>query len=406
MLCAKTGKHLIARLSFFIASICLLLFLLLFSHTLSTHAASATSTNWPSLGFDTQNTRDNTTETALSPTSVSHLHLAWKFRTPFVVKSSPLVNNGTAYISAYDSAGHLYALDAKTGTQRWSLAFGGAVTETPVINNGVLYAGAETAIGSVTSMFAVNATTGTILWQTATKGHNDYTAPLVVNGIVYASFDDGNLYAFNTTTGKIVWSASIGNEYSAVAVVNNVLYVGSSNGYLNALNAQTGRTLWSVVGPTNATSSLTPVVVNSTVYIASQDEGTNQGYVAAYSLSSHKQIWNKLFKYAVGNSLAVAGTTLYVGDNDGSLYALNTANGATRWSTVLDTQIESAPAVANGVVYVGGMNSGTLFAVNARTGAKLWSYTTGGFIELSSATVVNGMVYIGSDDFSVYAFQL
>jgi len=44
-----------------------------------------------------------------------------------------------------------------------------------------------------------------------------------------------------------------------------------------------------------------------------------------------------------------------------------------------------------------------VYALNAQTGAKLWIYATGGYVYHSSPTVVNGVVYIGSEDKNVYA---
>ena len=41
--------------------------------------------------------------------------------------------------------------------------------------------------------------------------------------------------------------------------------------------------------------------------------------------------------------------------------------------------MESSPAVANGVVYVGS-DDGNVYALNASTGAKLWSYATGDYV--------------------------
>ena len=58
------------------------------------------------------------------------------------------------------------------------------------------------------------------------------------------------------------------------------------------------------------------------------------------------------------------------------------------------TRCHSSPAVANGVVYVGS-NDGNVYALNASTGAMLWSYTTGGGV-YSSPAVANGVVYVGS----------
>src|SRR5208282_713818 len=55
----------------------------------------------------------------------------------------------------------------------------------------------------------------------------------------------------------------------------------------------------------------------------------------------------------------------------------NVGSLALKWSyTTGGTRIDpvaSSPAVANGVVYVGS-NDGNVYALNASTGAKLWSY--------------------------------
>jgi hypothetical protein len=73
------------------------------------------------------------------------------------------------------------------------------------------------------------------------------------------------------------------------------------------------------------------------------------------------------------------------------------------WSFPTDNSLEYlSPAVVNGVVYVGS-DDDSVYALNATTGSKIWSYVTGGAVE-SSPAVVNGVVYIGSDDNNVYAF--
>jgi outer membrane protein assembly factor BamB len=63
----------------------------------------------------------------------------------------------------------------------------------------------------------------------------------------------------------------------------------------------------------------------------------------------------------------------------------------------------SSPAVANGVVYVGS-DDHNVYAFNATTGAKLWDYTTGYWV-YSSPAVANGFVYVGSDDGNIYAIS-
>jgi outer membrane protein assembly factor BamB len=64
----------------------------------------------------------------------------------------------------------------------------------------------------------------------------------------------------------------------------------------------------------------------------------------------------------------------------------------------------SSPTVANGVVYVGSSDY-NIYALSEKTGAKLWSYTTGGITSYSSPSVANGIVYAGSDDGHLYALM-
>ena len=72
------------------------------------------------------------------------------------------------------------------------------------------------------------------------------------------------------------------------------------------------------------------------------------------------------------------------------------------WSYLTGDYVDSAPAFADGVVYVGS-DDNNLYALNATTGATVWTYGTGNSVE-SSPAVANGVVYVGSDDNSVYAF--
>ena len=62
--------------------------------------------------------------------------------------------------------------------------------------------------------------------------------------------------------------------------------------------------------------------------------------------------------------------------------------------TLPAASVYSSPAVVGGVVYVGS-DDGNVYALNAANGAKLWNYTTGSEV-YSSPAVVDGVVYIGS----------
>lgn len=71
--------------------------------------------------------------------------------------------------------------------------------------------------------------------------------------------------------------------------------------------------------------------------------------------------------------------------------------------TTGDSVAYSSPAILNGVVYVGS-NDHYVYALNAATGTYIWSYKTGSSVD-SSPAVADGVVYVGSDDNNIYALN-
>src|SRR5262249_28162523 len=89
------------------------------------------------------------------------------------------------------------------------------------------------------------------------------SSPAVVNGVVYFGSDDGNVYALNASTGALLWRfAAVGQVESSPAVVNGVVYVGTGD-HVYALNASTGTKIWSYNTGSGVLSS--PAVVNGVV---------------------------------------------------------------------------------------------------------------------------------------------
>jgi len=93
-----------------------------------------------------------------------------------------------------------------------------------------------------------------------------------------------------------------------------------------------------------------------------------------------------------------------VGSEDGYLYAVTQGTGQSGhlvWRKPADGQVNSSPNVKDGVVYVGS-NDGNLFAFNAVTGRLLGKHQTGGQV-MSSPAVAYGRVYVGTDADAVLA---
>src|ERR1700694_4844087 len=122
--------------------------------------------------------------------------------------------------------------------------------------------------------------------------------------------------------------------------------------------------------------------------------------------------WSATTGNSVVAGAAVVNGVAYVGSWDGFEYALNATTGAGIWKTGLGSTtdpncsypvtagVTSSATVQNGVVYVGGGDS-FWYALDANTGAILWKVFTGdnsvagAHYNWSSPLIYNGFAYIG-----------
>ena len=126
--------------------------------------------NWSQYQFDSCHTGYNPFEFVLSPT-VGNLSLKWTV--DGYTNSPPAVVNGVAYFGLDDG---VYALNASTGALLWKYQTGDHA-EPSAVDSGILY------VPSGRSVYALNARTGTFLWQYATGAY--VRAPTLANGLVY-----------------------------------------------------------------------------------------------------------------------------------------------------------------------------------------------------------------------------
>jgi outer membrane protein assembly factor BamB len=65
--------------------------------------------------------------------------------------------------------------------------------------------------------------------------------------------------------------------------------------------------------------------------------------------------------------------------------------------------VDSSPAVVDGRVFIGS-NDGHMYCLDALTGVKLWNYTTGDWV-VSSPAVADGLLFVGSFDHTFYCLN-
>jgi outer membrane protein assembly factor BamB len=264
--------------------------------------------------------------------------------------------------------------------------------------------------------------------------------------VVYVGSEDHKLYAYavgcNSGGGTCtpLWTATTGGMIlGSPAYSNSKVYVGSMDGKLYAFDA-TGVTGCSGVVPnktclplwTAASGSIqnsSPAVAGGVVYVGSDDFDLYAfdaaGVTGCSGVLPNKTctpLWHGVTGSWVVSSPAVANGVVYVGSADHKLYAYavgcNTGGGfcSPLWTATTGNEVNSSPAVANGVVYVGSEDHKLYaFAANGGTGCTgsfplktcppLWTATTGGMID-SSPAVTDGLVYVGSEDYKLYAYAL
>ncbi len=152
-------------------------------------------------------------------------------------------------------------------------------------------------------------------------------------------------------------------------------------------------------GGTTLELSSTPAVVNKYVYVGSQD-----GNLYALKFNSGALLWKFPTGGPILSSPALDSSNVYVGSSDGNLYAINATTGQQVWSFTTGGPIDSSPVISNGVVYVGSRDH-KVYAVNTATGLQVWAFTTGGAVD-SSPAVSTSAVYIGSADGDLYAIKI
>ena len=361
--------------------------------------------SWPQLQFDAAHSGCNPYEHILSPTTVKNLQVKWSGQKVHTGDyTSPVVVDGVLYTSLdsnlfYYPIPSVVAVAAGTGAGLWT--YDGPQPyffSSPAVVRGVVYFGSSGNDGD-NGLYALNAKTGALIWKYAT-GNGIEGTPAAADGVIYFGSSDHYVYALDAATGVLIWKYATGDSVlSLPAVAKGVVYVGSDDSNLYALNARTGALLWKSTFPYRVES--TPAVVNGIVYL-----GNDQLY--AVDANTGALIWS----YPVGTDLpAVAiGVVYFVSGAYDSVYALNANTGALIWKEQLP-DVELTPAtVANGVVYVGA--GGNVIALDALTGAMLWQYV-GEPEPFSAPAIANGMLYVTTApippwqyDGQLYAFAL
>lgn len=331
--------------------------------------------------------------------SMRSLDPRWQFDTGVFLHSSPAVAGGTVYVG---SGANAYALDAATGVPRWiaPLGDGSVGASSPAVGGDLVFFGISNANGPGT-LHALDARTGTAKWTYA-AGSDMTSSPVLAQGTVFVGTGEGQsgtVHALDAETGSVRWRfAADAPVISSPAVAGGVVIVGSDNGTVYALDAATGSMRWRY--GTGSPVQSAPAVFGDQVFVA------DSSALYALSVSAGSFRWSHAFHGTLHASPAVSEGSVFIGSLEsqgggGAVFAFDTASGATRWKTEVPAPVLASPALAGGTVVIGSLN-GTVLSLDAGTGRIHASYQTGNQVR-SSPAIVGGVVFIGSGDGKVYA---
>ncbi len=113
---------------------------------------------------------------------------------------------------------------------------------------------------------------------------------------------------------------------------------------------------------------------------------------------------------AIRAAPVIAAGSVFVGCEDGTVYALDLATGVQRWSFKAGAPVHTSPAVEGQDVFVvaenGTTGRATLFALDVTTGKQRWTYSPRSVaLNASAPTAGGGSVFVGFGDRTVRAFE-
>jgi len=245
--------------------------------------------------------------------------LRWKFPAGDVVHASPALVDGVVYVGSWDS--WFYALDAANGQQKWRFHGG----EDPLVHNQVGFQSSAAVVnGTVyvgcrdSNLYAIDAASGTEKWHVNNEGSWVITSPAVSDGKIYFATSDSSLYrVVDAITGEPAQKQQAkAFMFSSPAIAGSVVVTGITNGTLEARDRTSGELLWSFQ---------TDLSKANPGWTLTSDGRFNTGllYRSGWQESSIATAYRMMSVGSFYSSPLIAGGTVYIGSNDGNLYAID-----------------------------------------------------------------------------------
>lgn len=200
---------------------------------------------------------------------------------------------------------------------------------------------------------ALNSATGETLWQTPAGGVPE-VSPALGGELLLVACNDNQLYAFDRISGALRWQAPLDSKPASAPLVHQGrVYLSTQEGFVTALNLADGKIAWRYQFPQTLLKG--DLALSDSLLLIPGPKG-----LYTYDISALEARW--VYRMSQEITAPVASREfVYFGSANRLLYVLRLANGSLAGTSRLGDEILAAPVLAEGLVLVGA-SDGKLYA--------------------------------------------
>mgnify|MGYP001157007729 FL=1 len=231
-----------------------------------------------------------------------------------------------------DIDGNVIALDQNDGSEIWSTNVKGEVLSKAAIDPKTVIV--KTGSGE---LIGLSKSSGEIFWSYRSKlptlTIRGSSSPVIFDGQVYVTFDNGRLGVFDINSGYLIWDGAISyadsnselenlvDSDSNPVVEGGLVYTTNYQGKLNIFDIAQKRSVWSY----DASSFFSPVITRGLIIVVEANSN-----LKSFSSKNLEESWTNedYLNRTLSNAVSFKGNLVF-GDYEGYLHVLDPLNGLT-----------------------------------------------------------------------------
>jgi len=325
--------------------------------------------------------------------SLSFASEVWHFASSGAITIKPIVYQDSIVVASDD--GNVYSL-SDSGMKRWQLQVGKSPNELLPFDGAIAV---STTGGKVVKI----GPTGSALWSVDLNATN-YNVSHVYGASANQNFifvtTNNGVYALEKGgTVRPLVSFDDSTMPGAPAAGTDYVVYGKGNGLFKV--SQSGVLAWNSTLERGSFWLSRPVIDGNSIYVGALDNKMH-----SFVASNGAEIWSVRTKNWVAGTALVSSGAVYFGSDDGTVYAVDSNGGNTRWAAQTQLAIQTQPEVGTlggkEVVFIGGSDR-SIYAISTDTGEILWKTSVGSAV--GSPLFYKNLVVFGAADGVVYAYD-